>query len=820
MKKALFSLLVLVSPLFGTLNAQNTCFGDWQYVVPVTVTNINNQLQDFQVKITLNTQDLISAGKMNMDGSDIRIAGADCCTPLNYWIQSGINTDSTDIWVRLPVILPFSATTLTMYYGNPAATNIVSNIDSVMYSIGNDDFGTLAFNGGQSMASRRYNFPLIHRTVRWRIYSAGSADIRFKTVDSTGIVDGVGPVMTTGSTPGFYSFDLEIPGDSNASPGWYSAGVVNFLNSCTPTGPCPGSCGDNAFGNGDIGIGSLPGLQNDTCGFYPSMKVWFRNFAGASSDPTTTMSTEFDRLGTVITASANPDTICTGDTSNLSVVSAGAQSYRWYTSGGVYIGTGTSVDVTSGDTFYCVADFGSCRTANSNVVVVTDIASNVDLGLDRIECVDSNYILDAGFGYQSYLWSDGSTDQDLSVDTSGSFWVEVIDSSNCLSSDTVSLQLEFIPRPVIGLSGPTEICSGSTVTLDAFDPDWLAYSWSPAGETSADINVSSQGDYYVNVIDTFGCQGVSDTITVVLFPVTQVMLPGDTSLCDGDSLVLTVTDDWEYILWADSISGTPSYTVFTQGDYWIEVLDSNGCSSRDTIQVGNFDTPSVELGNDTTICSSSNILLDAGTGFASYVWADGSTNPTFSAGFGTHFVQVVSTDGCTGMSNVLLVDTFPNPATPVVTFDNSILTSTSGTNYQWYYEGIALSGATADTYTPTQSGYYFVEVFDDQQCIFLTSNIVNLIVKITEDEVPEGFSPNGDDINDRFEILRIDQFPNNQLTVMSRWGEVVFRGSPYQNNFDGTYNSKDLPDGTYFYILDLGLGDNSKPLNGYLIINR
>lgn len=819
MKKALLSLLVLLGLAFGSLEAQNTCFGDWQYILPVTITNINGPLQDFQVKITLNTQDLINNGKMNADGSDIRITSSDdCCTPLPYWIQSGINTPTTDVWVKVPTINQ-GATALTMYYGNNAATTVVSNLDSVMASLGNDDVGTDAFNGGQSMAARLYAFPQALQTVRWRIYSSTAADIRFKVVDSAGIVDGVGPVVTTGATPGFYSFDQEIPGELNSSPGWYSDSTVNFLNTCTPVGPCPGSCGDNVYINGDAGAGTLPGLQNDTCGFYPSMKIWYRNFDGAFLDPSTSAGVEFDRFGTVISASASPDTICIGDTSTLSIVPAGANSYWWYTGTGTYVGSGTDIGVTTSGDYYSVANFGSCQTANSNTVSVTVVNPIVNLGPDRVECTDSSYTIDAGPGFASYLWSNGSTNQTLTVSISGSFWVEVVDSSNCTTSDTVNIQLEPIPDPVINPSGSVMICNGSDLVLNAFDPDWFIYSWSPGGETSSDIIISNSGSYSVQVTDSFGCIGFSDTTVVSFFPMTQVVLPEDTVICEEDSLVLTTSSDWATILWADSVSAQLTYTVYTQGDYWIEVTDTNGCPSRDTVRVDNFDAPVVDLGTDTIICIGTNIVLDAGAGFTSYTWADGTDNQTYNAGIGTHFVTVVSTDGCEGMSNMITIDNFPEIATPVLTYNNSILTTTSGPEYEWYLGGNLIPGATGNTYTPTEGGAYFVLVSDSIPCAILPSNTVEVVLGITENDIPEGFSPNGDDLNDRFEIQGINQYTNSSMTILSRWGKEVFKASPYLNTFDGTWEGNRLPDGTYFYILDLGEGDE-EPFKGYIVIHR
>ncbi len=80
-----------------------------------------------------------------------------------------------------------------------------------------------------------------------------------------------------------------------------------------------------------------------------------------------------------------------------------------------------------------------------------------------------------------------------------------------------------------------------------------------------------------------------------------------------------------------------------------------------------------------------------------------------------------------------------------------------------------------------------------------------------------GFSPNGDGVNDTFTILGLSNFPDNELMVFNRWGNRVFEATNYQNNWDGKWEGKDLPDGTYFYVLDLGTGEK---LSGYVQIHR
>jgi gliding motility-associated-like protein len=88
--------------------------------------------------------------------------------------------------------------------------------------------------------------------------------------------------------------------------------------------------------------------------------------------------------------------------------------------------------------------------------------------------------------------------------------------------------------------------------------------------------------------------------------------------------------------------------------------------------------------------------------------------------------------------------------------------------------------------------------------------------------IPEGFSPNGDGVNDTFTILGLEDYPNNQLTVFNRWGHKVFEAKNYQNNWDGrseaalTIGDDLLPKGTYYYVLDIG---EKKPIKGFLYLN-
>ncbi len=94
---------------------------------------------------------------------------------------------------------------------------------------------------------------------------------------------------------------------------------------------------------------------------------------------------------------------------------------------------------------------------------------------------------------------------------------------------------------------------------------------------------------------------------------------------------------------------------------------------------------------------------------------------------------------------------------------------------------------------------------------------VFITVECSELEIFNGFSPNGDGMNDFFVIQGIQAFPNNKLMIFNRWGNRVFEAVNYQNDWDGKWDGNDLPDGTYFYLLEFGNGETQK---GFVQLNR
>jgi gliding motility-associated-like protein len=121
-------------------------------------------------------------------------------------------------------------------------------------------------------------------------------------------------------------------------------------------------------------------------------------------------------------------------------------------------------------------------------------------------------------------------------------------------------------------------------------------------------------------------------------------------------------------------------------------------------------------------------------------------------------------------------------------------------------------------YVP-RSGFCGEDRFTYEVCNLSACDQAEVIVQVACAELVfyNGFSPNGDGINDRFIIGGVEAFPENELIITNRWGNEVYRQMGYKNQWGGTWNGNLLPDGTYFYLFFDGTG---RTFNGYVQVQR
>ncbi len=135
MKKS--TLFLTLSLLFSLFTKAQDCAGGWAYYRTITVDNsAGDALTDYQVNFSLNTAQLVSDGKLQADGADLRVFLGDC-TPLSFWADSLGTSSDTRVWAKVPSIAAGSSIELQVYYGNPAAESAADGDNTFIFF---DDF--------------------------------------------------------------------------------------------------------------------------------------------------------------------------------------------------------------------------------------------------------------------------------------------------------------------------------------------------------------------------------------------------------------------------------------------------------------------------------------------------------------------------------------------------------------------------------------------------------------------------------------------------------------------------------------------------------
>lgn len=132
-----------------------------------------------------------------------------------------------------------------------------------------------------------------------------------------------------------------------------------------------------------------------------------------------------------------------------------------------------------------------------------------------------------------------------------------------------------------------------------------------------------------------------------------------------------------------------------------------------------------------------------------------------------------------------------------------------------------MTGRDAISYTPNE-GFCGADSLVYELCVApsLCSRAtvrIDVICEAADIKVYNGFSPNGDGINDFLVIEGLEGTVTDKIAIFNRWGNLVFTTNDYQNDWNGRWNGENLPDGTYFYVIDDGNGNES---HGYIQLQR
>lgn len=515
-------------------------------------------------------------------------------------------------------------------------------------------------------------------------------------------------------------------------------------------------------------------------------------------------------------------TVCIGDT--ISLMATGGSGYEWSTGSFNQI---IDVNPTVTTTYYVTVTDNGCNAVDTVVVNIIPYVI-ADAGVDQSVCEGDTLILTATGGV-NYLWSTNETTSSITVNPFGTTTYYVtVSAGTCGDTDSVTVNVYPVPSADAGLD--QSICDGQSTTLTASGGDTYVWSTSQNGATIS-VSPSVTTTYYVTVTSN-GCSDVASVaVTIIAAPAAYAGL--DQTICEGDTVTLTATGGTTY-LWSNSAVGaTTDVSPNTTTIYYVTVSDTNGCTAEDDVIINVLSIPNAFAGQDVNICLGDTVQLNA-SGGTSYQWdpVSGLSNPNISNPYAnpittTDYLIVVSNGTCAD-SDTVTVNVLPLPGifagndTSIYLGDEFQLNATNLSTYFYLWtptDYLSNPLIYNPVSTPDIDITYTIEVTDENGCKSSDNITIYIIEKPGGDLVIYNtFTPNGDNVNDFWEIDNIEQYPDNIIKVYNRNGHIVFETTNYQNNWDGKYFGNNLPAATYYYIIDMG--DGTEVYKGNVTIIR
>ncbi|MBK9106284.1 MAG: gliding motility-associated C-terminal domain-containing protein [Saprospiraceae bacterium] len=275
---------------------------------------------------------------------------------------------------------------------------------------------------------------------------------------------------------------------------------------------------------------------------------------------------------------------------------------------------------------YAVTISDGCNVGLDSIdITIQGSPAPVSIGIDSVTICNGDHFdisLDPIWDYQ---WSNGDMTSDVSLTSSGTYFVTRDDGCN-LTTDSIVMNVANPPAP-FSLGMDAAICVGSSITIE-LDSTWGAFVWQD-GSTASMYHVTMDGLYAVTVSN--GCGSASDDIMISSIQLPSVELGGpQINLCAGNTLLIDLDTLDAAFIWQDG-STDSSYLVSTEGFYSVTV--SNQCGSdSDTLLVDQILMPTVDLGADLDLCFAQlpyQLDVTGSPEATDYLWQDGTTIPVF-----------------------------------------------------------------------------------------------------------------------------------------------------------------------------------------------
>jgi gliding motility-associated-like protein len=532
-------------------------------------------------------------------------------------------------------------------------------------------------------------------------------------------------------------------------------------------------------------------------------------------------------------------------------------SYQWTDGGGVTM-TATSEDLLnlSTDTYnFEVTDANLCTENISTLISQPLLPLALNSTITPVDCFGMptgsvNVTIQGGTLPYIFDWSnDGTGDNDdpqnlLSI-VSGNYSFNIIDDNGCeLLSD------HFIDQPEQALNAEINIsavkcfgdASGSFNLIPFGGTAPYTFDWDIDGTGDFDdledqIGLSS-GIYVVTIRDTNNCTFLSGGfISQPNAPIavsTTVVEPSCYGYKNG-TVNLTITGGTAayYFQWGNQnqlLVNNPSESIsgLSTGNYFYRVTDANECVLEANVFLNQPDTLNVLVDIQDVSCyngsdGSIQLASSGGTLPYTYLWSNSSTDEDqFNLTSGEFGYVLLDAQLCE-YKQTLFVDQAPDllinasiqelSCTDQQDAAINVFTYGGTSPYEWTWS----NGEQTESIDKLIAGDYEIVILDDNNC----SKPFHFIILPSDNEcisMVNAFTPNGDDYNDTWHIENLNLYPNAELKIFNRWGNLIFESKGEYHEWDGYYKGSPLPADSYYYILVLNNGVDNRYTGNVTII--
>jgi gliding motility-associated-like protein len=434
-----------------------------------------------------------------------------------------------------------------------------------------------------------------------------------------------------------------------------------------------------------------------------------------------------------------------------------------------------------------------------DTICLQDLGLNIAGITDVIDICPNNHGSDVDFIIDPITWCVSYEGLDLGIDSLCLKLLYGSDSCAYVNLHVMAIQplpcINFIADSVANSS--LSVCDGTdstticfnlpysllnefTITTNGQPANTVACSPNPQGIPLIGVVFDTAGVFQVrfnrtilNCSDSLKINITCDLAPIVLFDTVMVGLADticiDTSGYTGN--IVSITNA--------CANNSGSFVDFN-------LTTGNWCIVYDGIQVGT-ETACVVLcdqsGNCDTTLIQITVIPDTTVVQVYYPPIAVVDYDTLTSGL-TSIIPVLSNDTLNGSLTQIKIIYAPLHGTAVIQNDNTILYTNDGSTCE------------------IQDNFFYL-ICNDHGC---DSAWVFIYKECVEFKIYNAFSPNGDMINDNFQIDGLELYPDNELQIFNRWGNRVHKAKNYQNNWTGVWNDQPLPNGVYFYLFDDGAG--------------